>query len=420
MTWDPVYERSCDVMVIGAGLAGLFAAAVLATSGLKTIVVAEGPGSVVVSTGSIDVLRQTPEGQPISNPMAVMPKFATSWPAHPYAKVGNGTVELAENLLANILKGAGLTYKRSGDATNTTAITALGTLKPTHMLPESFATNLAIRRAKQVSVISFEGLLDFGASLVASNLAELFSHLRINSVVASLPERLRSGATGKIKAPVIARWFDSDEGREVLGETIKKAISRGSSPELLLMPAVLGLEQHTEARKWLCDRLGIEVLEIPTIPPSVPGMRLFSALYRNLLARRIEIQFNSRAVAAGVKGEWVEFIDVRSEGKTVRYRPRISILASGGVAAGGLIELEGQIGEPVFGIPVRAGCPLEVSTCAYGPDVGIVVDETMRVQGFANLFACGRILAGFNPYVEGSGNGVAIATALKACQTIAM
>lgn len=418
MTRDPAYERSCDVMVIGAGLAGLFAAAVLATSGLKTIVVAEGPGSVVVSTGSIDVLRRTPEGQPVTNPTAAIPRFAASWPQHPYAKVGNGTVGLAENLLVHMLEDAGLSYTSSSDAANTMAVTALGMLKPTHMLPESFATDLAIRRARRITVASFAGLLDFSAPLVAGNLAEQFPTARIDSVVVSLPEWLRAGATGRVKTPFIAKWFDSEEGREALGENIRKAISHGPSPELLLMPAVLGLERHTEVRKWLCNRLGIEVLEIPTVPPSVPGMRLFSALYRDLLARKIEVQLNAKAASAGVKGGWVEFIDVRSEGKTVRYRPRFSVLASGGVAGGGLIEQGGQMREPVFGIPVRTECCLPMTSCAYAPEVGVLVDEGMRVQGFANLFACGRVLGGFNPYLEGCGNGVAISTALKACQSI--
>jgi glycerol-3-phosphate dehydrogenase subunit B len=45
---------------------------------------------------------------------------------------------------------------------------------------------------------------------------------------------------------------------------------------------------------------------------------------------------------------------------------------------------------------------------------GIRTDETLRPRGWQNLYVCGKLLAGYDPYAEGSGGGVAVATGWRA------
>ncbi|MCZ7542112.1 MAG: hypothetical protein M5R40_00570 [Anaerolineae bacterium] len=48
-------------------------------------------------------------------------------------------------------------------------------------------------------------------------------------------------------------------------------------------PAVLGLYDAARVQAVLADALGAPVFEITTLPPSVPGMRLYHALRARLL-----------------------------------------------------------------------------------------------------------------------------------------
>ena len=50
------------------------------------------------------------------------------------------------------------------------------------------------------------------------------------------------------------------------------------------LPAVLGLNDYPQSWQHLQDLVGVPVFEIPTLPPSVPGMRLYN-VFTNALAR---------------------------------------------------------------------------------------------------------------------------------------
>ena len=59
------------------------------------------------------------------------------------------------------------------------------------------------------------------------------------------------------------------------------AVKRPSAPPTapaVGLPAVLGANYHPDAYAAMSDALGTEVFEVPTIPPSVPGIRLYRAL----------------------------------------------------------------------------------------------------------------------------------------------
>ncbi|MGC1405945.1 MAG: FAD-dependent oxidoreductase, partial [Candidatus Dormiibacterota bacterium] len=75
-----------EVLVIGAGTAGLTAAVRLAQAGVKVVVVATGAGSLGLSPGTLDLLGYAP--QLVEDPLATLPEFVSEHPEHPYARVG--------------------------------------------------------------------------------------------------------------------------------------------------------------------------------------------------------------------------------------------------------------------------------------------------------------------------------------------
>ena len=72
-----------DVIVIGAGLAGMTAAVRLAEGGARVLVLAKGVGSTQLSGMTIDVLGYAPAR--VDSPRAALAAVA---PDHPYARVG--------------------------------------------------------------------------------------------------------------------------------------------------------------------------------------------------------------------------------------------------------------------------------------------------------------------------------------------
>ncbi|WP_258360945.1 anaerobic glycerol-3-phosphate dehydrogenase subunit GlpB [Moorella sulfitireducens (nom. illeg.)] len=411
----PAYERTFDIVVVGAGLAGLFTAALLSKMGMRVAVIAKGAGVVVASTGFIDVLRRTPAGEPVEDLKATLSQFKTHWPDHPYGRTGWEALAAAENYLAELLSSIGLKYITPCQTANTRALTPLGTLKQTHLLPASAATTETLKK-KSVAVISFDGLLDFNPSLVQSNLAGLFPGTKITWALASLPQRKGSYQSGNVKSLTIAREFDDEEQREILIKSLKEAIPWREKPEVVLVPAVLGLKKHFASWQALRKHLGMEVFEVPVLPPSVAGARLFNSLKSVLDTRKVPVNLNCQALSAGAAGGEVKYIDVASEGKIIRYRARYFILATGGLIGGGLIEVNGQLCEPLCYSPLTGAFRLNYQSFVY--NAGVAVDDNLRVQGFSNLLACGRILGGYNPYYEGCGNGIALATAMKISTTL--
>ncbi|BCV22921.1 hypothetical protein [Moorella sp. Hama-1] len=75
-----------------------------------------------------------------------------------------------------------------------------------------------------------------------------------------------------------------------------------------------------------------------------------------------------------------------------------------------------MVAECGFNSPLAGQCYLNFQEFPFS--TGVVVEKDLRVRGFTNLLACGRILGGHNPYSEGCGNGVALATAWMAGATI--
>ena len=74
-----------DVVVIGAGLAGLAAAIKAADAGLSVTLITKGVGGIQLGTGTVDILGYGPD--PVEAPLDAIPAHVASRPTHPYAHV---------------------------------------------------------------------------------------------------------------------------------------------------------------------------------------------------------------------------------------------------------------------------------------------------------------------------------------------
>jgi glycerol-3-phosphate dehydrogenase subunit B len=404
-----------DVVVVGAGPAGLASAARLAEAGRQVLLLARGNGFTHWGAGAVDVLGRV-GGEPVERPLEAIDRLPEG---HPYHLVGQAAVRDGVDWFSRFAAGAGLVH--AGDLErNRGQVTAFGTLRPTCLVPEPAAAPLEGR----VAVVTFAGFRDFSSALCAD-------HLRragIDATPASAPlpawdhERY-------FTAVELARAIDDPGFRRRLAPGLARA---AAGADVAVVPAVLGVDRGHEPWADLQSLVGMPLVEAATAPPSVPGLRLFAAYRSRLEALGVRWQFGFPAV--GVERDGDRVTAVRSEGASrllVTHCQEL-VLATGGVAGNGIeANRDGTLTEKVAGLPVeRFDDRLAFVDERFLGDhplgaTGIRVDVELRpVDGsggplLGNVRCVGGLLAGHDPTAEGSREGVALATAARVADLLA-
>ncbi|MFZ5816572.1 MAG: anaerobic glycerol-3-phosphate dehydrogenase subunit GlpB [Bacillota bacterium] len=398
---------ACDVAVIGAGLSGLMAAAAARRKGASVLLLAGGHGALELSSGCIDLLGATPAGDLPDQPWEALPSLD---PTHPYRLLGAERVGEAVAAFAQILLAEGLPYHRRADGRNQWTVTAIGRLRPTYLRPSSAACP---GRGQRLWVAGFDGMAGFEPEVVAEGLRQGRPDLSVEILRAELPPL---GASHPLQ---LARLLDLPAGRSALLRSLLAARPPGPAPDLILLPAVLGIDRSEEVREGLASALGAPVAEIPLPSPSLPGLRLSNRLLQHLERLGVDLRMGVEVTDAQVESGRVTALRMAAAGGAMTVKTGAVVLAAGGLLGRGIQALGRSLHEPIFGLPVvhppQWALP-ELLPAGGHPFArcGLRTGADLRPEGYANLFACGRMLAGYDPYAEGSGGGVAIATGWRA------
>ena len=158
----------------------------------------------------------------------------------------------------------------------------LGAIRPTCLAPEMMVAG-DLREKDPILVIGFDGFYDFYPELIADNLTA--QGVPSTGLNLSLPALL---GRDFITSRVLAEMFDQLDLCDSVANEIKKVLSGKSQikPQRIGFPAVLGLEKSQQVREHLENLLGLPVFEIPTLPPSIPGIRLSRILVSAIERRR--------------------------------------------------------------------------------------------------------------------------------------
>ena len=409
-----------DVVVIGAGLAGLAAAIKASDAGLSVTLVTKGVGGIQLGTGTVDILGYRPE--PVEAPLEALEGHVASRPTHPYSHVTPDFVGASVAWLRDLVGSDALI----GDETRNVRIpTGVGALRPTCLIPPSMEAGIPQAGARY-AIVGLARFKDFYPGLVAENLTRQNGPdgAPIKARALSVDYVVREGevdSTGTNHA----RSIDHEENRARLAGQIRPLLEEG---EIVGLPAVLGLDDPNAWRD-LADKLGHPVFEIPIQPPSVPGMRL-NALLTRIASSKCRVILGSPIKALHTSDGRVIAVEYASAGRSTIVETRSLILAAGGFESGALdMDSYGTVRETICGLPVMGASGQLLHADFWGEDqplflAGLAVDDNMRVLNeegapvCPNLYAAGGNLAGATRWREKSGEGIALASALAAVDSI--
>lgn len=421
-----------DCLIIGGGLAGLTCGIKCAASGLRTGIISGGMSALHFSSGSIDLYGYQDDRTIVYQPFEKIEEIIRQKPLHPYSRCGLALIREAMHFIKNEVSRGGLELYNNDDA-NHFHVSTLGTIKPTFFSQRSvFNEEIkeAFRLRPKIALLSFAGFRDFFPNLAAANLqkSSLFRHLEIVTGEVVLPIYAKTARNPhEFRSIDISRIFDSERYITNIAEQIKRA-SQGAA--FAGMPAFIGITNYNKIYRRLRELTEIFVYEIPTLPPSILGMRIDDALKRRFAELGGEFIAGDRIVGGEIINGKLDHVHTENHG-TTRIRAQYYVLATGSFFSGGLLSGFNLIREPVFNL--RLFCEQERNKW-YSPrflstrghpflGYGVETDEnlhpcTQEGTPVTNLFCAGAVLARYRPIVEGCGGGVAVATGFTAAKKI--
>ena len=399
-----------DLIVIGMGLSGLMAAKTAAEAGQKVLIVGKGMGSLCLFSNTIDILGPCPTATKMRESL---PQWIKDHSEHPYSKVG---LERIEEALFSFVSLFPPPYSfHAIDHMNCLLPTGAGTLRPTYLIPTTMIGAASFDEGHTL-IVGFEGFKDFYPHYVADQ-------LRCRGINLQLPDPFYQELT----ATALARLMEKQSFRENIGREIKKKLQGETR---VGFPALLGTGDPIQVKEDLEEIMGTKVFEIPILPPSVPGKRIFDRFKEWLIEKGVIFLLGYPVSKATVTEKRCLGIEVHHPPVITSYSADHFILATGRFIGGGLKASAEKIFEPIFNLPVhqppsRQGWfgdsffgdhphPIHqagvLTNASFQP-----VDEGGDVI-LENVWVAGSALAHHQCIVEKSREGIEIATGYMAAK----
>ncbi len=399
-----------DLIIIGMGLSGLMAAKTAAEERKKVLIIGKGIGTLSLFSNTIDVLGQLPETMSIGEGLS---RWVKDHPGHPYAKLEPDRIQEALSSFLSLFPPP-YSFHSFGNGNGLTP-TGAGTFRSTRYVPSTMTAGVSLKKGDALFV-GFKGFKDFYAGYMADR-------FECRKRILSLPEC----SNREITATALARWMERASFRNRIAEEIKKQL-KGETR--VGFPAVLGVKDPFQVKKGLEQIIGVEVFEIPTLPPSIPGMRIFYRFKEWLIENGVTVLLGYSVSEVGVKEKRCAEVRVHHPPVITSYSADRYILATGRFIGGGLTADREKISEPLFHLPIeQPGSQkdwFENSFFAAPSHAihssGIQVDSSLHPINengdpiFENVWVAGSILSGHHSIEEGSREGISISTGYAAAK----
>ncbi|UIO99231.1 glycerol-3-phosphate dehydrogenase subunit GlpB [Halobaculum sp. CBA1158] len=417
-----------DVVVVGGGLAGATAALSAAREGAHVHLISANESTLRQASGLVDALGYPdPDAgaTPAADPFDAVDDLPST---HPYRTLGGDALREG---LALFDDAVGDPYRGSHTDRNALATTTSGRVKPTARYPRSVAPGLASDE-RPMLLVGFEAATDFDAPLAAQRLSAAGVPFAVAGTTIAFPGEYRADAAVTRLAHALERDEDAGDGR-----TTRQRLADRVRPHLddagrVGFPAMLGDGRVEEVRADLSDRLGVDVFEVPTGPPSLPGIRLSDRLFEALDEAGVSMTTGTPVVDFETDPDGrIASVTIDRNGARIPYSAGAFVLATGGLVGKGLDSGREAAREDLFGCHV----PQPDDRTAWS-EAGAFADHAfarfgVRIDGrarpldaagdpeFENLTAAGGVVGGADVAREKSASGVSLATGAVAGRTAA-
>ncbi|MBW1899228.1 MAG: glycerol-3-phosphate dehydrogenase subunit GlpB [Deltaproteobacteria bacterium] len=340
-------DIECELMIIGLGISGMASALFAANRGISTVQTGM-TGEVIFASSLIDLMGVHPvqNKKTWADPWAAIRAVSKDIPDHPYARIQKNHIQKALDEFASFFGDAGFKYYRHKNL-NSRLITSAGTIKQTYLVPQSMWNGVsALEEKAPCLIVDFHGLKGFSARQIVSVLKNKWpglQHLRI-----SLPGT--GGKRDEVYSENIARSLELPSNREKLAENIRPYLK---SIKVVGMPPVLGMQRTGQALRHMKELIGVPVFEIPTMPPSITGLRLRETFEEHFHGDGIRTLYQKKVLGSRILADGSFIFDVGTREKETTVKTKGAILASGRFIGKGLSADRKHIHETIFDLQKR-------------------------------------------------------------------
>ena len=399
-----------DVLIVGAELDAFIASIRLQELGYTSRMLTNGKGSYLYSSGNIKVLdfKENNNSEKIS-PFLFLEDLPKE---HPYKLIGKENVAQAIDWFFNHEISNKLRYDHS--ETNLFTISPIGLKIPSYGLYFN-QINFENIYNKDVTIIKFQNQKDFHPELIAQSIKKFVNTIEILNIVQ--PDTNQHSDSSSL-----ALSFDNLSHPENYFFNINKNINKKTS--VVIFPAVLGLNKYVEIIESAEKTLSKKCFEAPTLPPSIPGIRLNKELEREVLKNNY-IHRGSHILKANIENN--KCLSVVDNFERI-IKARAFVIANGGILMGGIkVKSDGEIKEEIFDSKIQnnnhINCEKSYETLNALQTSGVLTDNKLKPisnsnKQLENVFFTGRNLSNWNPSLELSGEGVSIASGWHSANNI--